>query len=87
MRFEERRIIPPRLVSVFWNRTWRPAHLLAWRRLPAAYRYLVQFVNRDRKKSGIPPRWVDPRIVRPRRGRAVEEEEVDQRVDGPPAAT
>ena len=70
MRIEERRIWPPRLVSVFHERAWRPAHLLAWRRYASAYEFLVQLVARRDRRSGRPaPEWVDSHQVRPRIGR------------------
>jgi hypothetical protein len=62
---EQRKIWPPRLVSVLIDAAWRPGHLLAWRRLPGAYQFLVERVVR--RPGGERPEWVDPARVRPRR--------------------
>ena len=67
MTLEERRIWPPRPVSVYLDEAWHPAQLLAWRRFAAVSQFLVQLLTWRRGKAEVPPpTWVDAADVRPR---------------------
>ena len=67
---EERRVWPPRLISVFDGLVWLPEQLHAWRRGNGSSRCLVSPAGaHDPAKS--PARWVDARLVRPRGSEAI----------------
>jgi hypothetical protein len=62
---DQRRLCPPKLVSVYNGDAWVPEQLLGWRIVTGRCRCLVRPAHTI-GYDAIPARWVDAGAVRPR---------------------